>query len=305
MNPFPAAARMSSVIDPNAVFEAERPRLWALAYRMLGSLDDAEDVVQETWLRWHAADHGAIASPGAWLTTACTRLAIDALRAARRTRESYVGPWLPEPVVHGAEPPDAPGDPAELAESLSLAFLLVLERLSPTERAAYLLHDVFGYGYPDLARVLGKAEPATRQIVSRARRALRGEERFTAPPALHAELLTRFLHAVRGGEVEPIEALLAHDVEMWSDGGGKVRAARNVVHGASNVARFFVGILRKDEMQGISVRAARVNGRPGVLVLRDGVVAGAVTVQPDADGRVARVLLVMNPDKLRRAAPAG
>ena len=283
--------------DPVRVFERERARLWALAYRMLASADDAEDVVQETFVRWHGAPHAQITTPEAWLTTACTRLAIDSLRRAHRHREEYVGPWLPEPVVDdGAEA--GPLEAAELSESLSTAFLLVLERLTPVERAAFLLHDVFDYEYADVARILGKSEPAVRQMLSRARKRVRGEQpRAEVPRERQAELLHSFLAAVHAGELAPLQAMLTDDVQLWSDGGGRVTAARNVVKGSANVARFFTGIARKAAT--LRIAFATINGRAGLVLYVAGALYGTLSFDTDAEGRVSRVFLVLNPDKLR------
>ena len=286
-----------TVAESAAIFEAARPRLRALAYRMLGSLEDAEDVVQETFVRWHAVPQDEIASPDAWLTRVCTRLCLDALRAAYRARESYVGPWLPEPVLTSNA--DEVPDPAELAESLSMAFLLLLERLSPLERAAFLLHDIFGYGYPEIAQITARSEAACRQLVSRARRSVRREQtRFPSAPEQATALLEHFLAATRAGEVQQLVTMLGEEVELWSDGGGEVTAARNVIRGAEPVARFLVGVARKGG--GLKVRPAWVNGTPGVVLAHEEQATAVLTVAMDEAGKVQRIFLVVSPRKLRR-----
>jgi len=280
-----------AVLEP---FERVRPRLQAIAYRMLGSVQDAEDLVQETFLRWYQADRSAVEDPGRWLRTVCVRLSIDATRAAYRKRETYVGPWLPEPVLGDPGP-----DTAELAESLGTAFLLLLERLSPTERAAFLLHDVFGYGYEDLANTLGKSESACRQVVSRARKRVADRKpRFTAARARAEELLERFLAATRSGDLESLKTLLTEDAELWSDGGGKVPSALNVLHGPERIGRFLIGLTAKFGHL-VVAEPAIVNGGPGVVFLADDAIDSVTGVDLSADGRVDRVYIVRNPEKLR------
>jgi RNA polymerase sigma-70 factor, ECF subfamily len=284
---------------PADVFAQARGRLWAIAYRMLASVQDAEDVVQETYVRWHAAPRGEIANPDGWLTTTCVRLAVDSLRRAHRAREVYTGPWLPEPLLGDLAAGGDVAESVERADSLSTAFLLLLERLTPPERAAFLLYDVFGYGYAELAPMLEKSEAACRQLVSRAKRKLvTGEPRFRPDPAVHAELLQRFLVASRSGELEPLLRLLAEEAEMWSDGGGRVVAALRVVRGADAVARFVLGVTGKADVR-LSVEPRIVNGLPGA-VIRDGARVDAVVgIQADHDGRILRLFIVRNPDKLR------
>jgi RNA polymerase sigma-70 factor (ECF subfamily) len=286
-----------------ATFEEHRGLLRGLAYRMLGSMADADDVVQETFLRWRAADVEAIMSPRAWLVTACTRLAIDELRTARRSRVAYVGPWLPEPVI-GERAPGA-AELAELGESLTFAFLLLLERLGPAERAALLLHEVLDLPHAEIARVLGRTEPACRQLLTRARRRLAGS---THPPmplrsgqGARAEAFFTALHAA---DVPALMAVLTEDAQAWSDGGGKVTAARRVIRGAGRVARFLAGIVRKAALD-LHLAPATVNGRPGRLLLRAETVVAALSIEFDAAGRIAQVFIVRNPDKLSAARAAG
>lgn len=278
------------------VFEAERARLAGLAYRMLGTPDDAEDVVQDAWLRWAAADRSAIVEPAAWLTTVTTRLAIDRLRSARHRREVYVGPWLPEPLLAGD---DDPLTSIATAESLSLAFLTVLERLEPVERAVFLLHDVFGYPFADVAAHVERSEAAARQIAKRARDRVQAERpRTDADPTHAGELAEAFLAAVVQGDVDGLRRLLADDVVSLSDGGPHRRAARRPVVGADRVARLLVNLASRME-PGTRVDPVRVNGQLGWYVTVEGR-PELVLVPSFRGGRVASVLAVLNPDKLAR-----
>ena len=295
----PQAGVDAAVNDP---FIAARPRLIALAYRMLGSMGDAEDAVQETFIRWHGADRAAIRTPAAWLTTACTRLCIDRLRKAKAERAAYIGTWLPEPVA--VEPPED----EVLGESLSLAFLVMLERLSPSERAAYLLHDVFESDYAAIAAALGKSEQACRQLVSRARKSLNVPEngpkpkpRFAADPERAEALATEFVSAARDGNSKRLMAMLAEDAELWSDGGGKAIAALNVIHGADRITRFFAGIRGKQD-PGIELVYRPVNGRPGIVGYVGARADFALALEPKEDGQIGAVYIVRNPDKLARFA---
>lgn len=289
-------------VDGTAVFAAERPRLVGLAYRLLGSVADAEDVVQEAWLRWSGADRAAIERPAAWLTTVVSRIGIDRLRAARRARVDYVGPWLPEPIVEpldgqrlGADPAEA----AELADSLTTAFLVLLERLGPEERLVILLVDVFGESFRTAAAALDRSEDATRQLAVRARRKLRAEP--SRPPDTPDELLavaTAFVGAVLAGDLPLVRSMLSTDAELVSDGGAKQHAARRPVRGPDRIARFIVNVTRKVVAHPVQIEPAWVNGRPGVVTrLGDRVISvAAVEVR---DGRVVRAWTTLNPDKLR------
>jgi len=283
-------------------FAASRSRLIALAYRMLGTMGDAEDAVQETYIRWHGADRASIRTPAAWLTTACTRICIDRLRKAKAERAAYVGTWLPEPIA--VEPPE---DEA-LGESLSMAFLVMLERLSPAARAAYLLHDVFESDYAAIAAALGKSEAACRQLVSRARKSLHVPEggakarpRYAADPARAEKLAAEFVAASAAGDPKRLMALLAEDAELWSDGGGKAAAALNVIHGADRIARFFVGIRTKQD-PGLELVFRPVNGRPGIVGHVGSRVDFAIAFEPRESGRIGAIYVVRNPDKLARLA---
>jgi RNA polymerase sigma-70 factor (ECF subfamily) len=279
-------------------FEAHRGRLLGLAYRMLGSRADAEDAVQDAWLRWAASDRAAIANPEAYLVTIVTRLCLDRLKSARHTREVYVGPWLPEPV------PDAealsPHAATELADDLSFALLLALERLSPLERAAFLLHDVFDEPFSEVAETLGRSEAAVRQLASRARKAVR-EERAArqASPESHARLLAAFAAALASRDPTQLKAVLRDDAVVITDGGGRKPAALNPIRSADRVARFFFGLLRKFESRGlqVSVSPATLNGAPGLLVYLNGALDQALTLSVDGD-RIAAIYSVRNPDKL-------
>lgn len=267
-----------------------RPRMMSVAYRMLGSVADAEDAVQDAFLRLQSADE--ITSPEGFLVKTTTRRCIDQLRAARR-RKAYVGPWVPEPVDTKVPTPNR-----ALADSLSQAFLLMLERLSPTERAAFLLRTVFDYEYAEIAEVIGKSEAHVRQIVSRARsRLLRDTPRFRPEPQVADGLAERFVTACRAGNVKQVEQLLTEDVEVYSDGGGKVSAARVVIRGRARVARFLAGVFHK-RRSGYDMRSATVNGDPGVVFTLGGEVVHVVSVRVE-DG-IKGVYMTLNPDKLSR-----
>lgn len=276
------------------VFEQVRPRLFGIAYRMLGSVPDAEDVLQDAWLRWDRADRDAVAEPGAYLATVVTRLSIAALTSARAAREAYVGPWLPEPVDTSADPLLG----AERAEALSLAVLLLLERLTPAERAAFVLHAAFDYPHDRVAEVLETSVANARQLYSRARKHLEAQRSAPVDPAERARLLGAFLAAAEAGDLAALEGVLASDVVSVSDGGGKVLAARKVVEGPGRVAHFLLGVVDKFA-RGIEVRFVDVNGETAVLGVRDGQPFALWTVDAAADG-IRGVYIVLNPDKLSR-----
>jgi RNA polymerase sigma-70 factor, ECF subfamily len=291
--------------DPAASFEPYRRRLLGLAYRMLGSMAEAEDAVQETYLRWHAADRDQVLDPRGFLMTTTTRICLDLLTSARVRREQYVGPWLPEPVVDQAEL--APDRRTELAEDLSIALLLTLEQLSPLERAAFLLHDIFDFTFREVAAALERSEAACRQLAGRARAHVRAvrPRGTTAPPAQageieakHAQLLSAFLAATRSGDLQALLQLLATDVRVITDGGGKVAAALNVLDGAGRAARFLLGAARKGWREDFTLRFARVNGLPGIIV--DGPEGPVQTAAFEVGGDHIRALyIVRNPEKLR------
>jgi RNA polymerase sigma-70 factor (TIGR02957 family) len=277
-----------------------RPAAFSIAYRMLGSVSEAEDVVQAGLLRLHRAlDQGEdVRSPRAFLSTVVTRLAIDELRSARARRETYVGEWLPEPLLASAD--EDPARQAELGDSLSLAFLVVLERLSPEQRAVFLLRDVFDYSYSDIAEILGKREPAVRQLAVRARAHVTEQRpRFEASEERRRELASRFFAAAREGELEALEALLAEDVVLHGDGGGKVPALARPLHGRRRVARTMAAWLRMAvRLGGVQFREVEVNGQPGATLLdRDGKLIGVMALDI-AEGRIQGVRSVVNPDKI-------
>ncbi|MGY2049230.1 sigma-70 family RNA polymerase sigma factor [Methylobacterium sp. JK268] len=277
-----------------AAFEAERPRLLRLAYRMLGSLAEAEDVVQTAWLRWREADHGAVASPPAYLTRVVTRLCLDGLKSARVRRETYVGAWLPEPLV---EEPDGPD-----ADDLTLALMLAMERLSPLERAAFLLHDVFGVPLAEVAATLDREEPAIRQLAARARRHVRAERpRYPVPPDEGERLTRAFFAATASGDVGALRAMLAHDVVLRSDGGGKVIAVLNPITGIEKVLRLFAGLHRKRIAPGRLIRLARIDGLPGTISEEPGGILQTTALVIE-EGRIRAVFITRNPDKLRHVA---
>ena len=277
-------------------FAARRGRLERLAYRMLGSLADAEDVVQDAWMRWNGADRGGIDDPDAWLVRVTTRLCLDRLRAERARREAYVGPWLPEPLVEAA------ADPVERAETVSVAFLLALQRLSPLERAVFLLHDVFDQDYAAIAATLQRDEAACRQLASRARAHLKSERpRFTPAPQLADRLAAAFLDAAARNDPAELSALLAQDCVLISDGGGKRSAALRPIVGRADVLQLLAGLARR-RVGGPTpgrARAARINGLSGFVIEEtDGWTT--LAVDPDPSGAtIQAIYIVRNPDKLR------
>jgi RNA polymerase sigma-70 factor (ECF subfamily) len=280
-----------------------RPLLFAIAYRMLASVADAEDAVQETFLRWHRAlaDGVVVESPKAWLSAVITRLCIDQLRSARVQREQYLGPWLPEPLATREEPDVA--DTALLNESLSTAFLLLLETLSPKERAVFLLHDVFAYGYAEIAAIVGESETYCRQLARRARDHLAARRpRFPVSPADQEHLTRRFIDATVTGDLSALVATLASDVTLWSDGGPNARAARRPIHGADKVARFLLGISRHVP-PGTVIGVELVNGWPAIVARLDGHPITVVSLESTA-GVIHGVYIVSNPDKFHGVPPA-
>lgn len=277
-----------------AVFEEARPRLLGLAYRILGSRADAEDAVQDTFLKWRSADHDAIANPGAWLMTSCTRRCIDLLRAAHRTRVDYVGTWLPEPMhMLTTDPADE-----SLGASLTTAFLLMLERLTPKERAAYLLHEIFDMDYPDIAKALDMNQAACRQLVSRAKGHVDDAKvRHVTPVARQEELLAVFQSAISGGDTSALVSMLSDDIALSADGGGKVAAAARVLRGKDEVMGFFQQILRRFWTQ-YRLTAADINGGRGFIVHKDDHVEATVAFAFDDGGKVTGIYIMRNPDKL-------
>jgi len=277
-------------------FQLHRKRLFGVAYRMLGSRADAEDMLQEAYLRWCDVDGDEVRNVEAWLVATVTRLSIDRLRRLRTEREAYVGPWLPEPLVSESSRAD---HAAELASDLSVAFLFLLERLAPEERAAFLLHDVFDSDYGSIARILGKTEPACRQIVSRARKRVRSP-RAAAPEQAdkHVELLTQLAQAIRNDDQEALLRLFAEESVWTSDGGGKAFAARKAVVGVARIARFVSGAFRHWRHQ-LSFRTLLVNGEEGLALLHDGKLSSILTIHTDGT-HILGVYSLLNPDKLQR-----
>jgi RNA polymerase sigma-70 factor (ECF subfamily) len=281
------------------IFEQHRPVLLGVAYRMLGSWWDAEDVLQEAWLRWHGADRDGIADPRGWLVTVTTRLALDQLRSARSRRETYPGTWLPEPLPVGRQVDD-PAETAQLRDTLSLAALRLMERLTPPERAVYVLRETFELPYREIADTLGLTEVNARQLHRRAAEHV-GEdrERFAVDTEGHRALVERFLDAAVSGERAALEAMLADEITLWSDGGGKVRAALNPVVGAEKVARFLAGVAERSP--DAQWRIIEVNGGPAALV-RLGSHWSLMSWESE-QGRLVGIQLLSNPDKLRALAP--
>jgi RNA polymerase sigma-70 factor, ECF subfamily len=304
---------MSAKSNPSESFEPYRRRLLGLAYRMLGSMADAEDAVQETYLRWHSTDRDRVLEPRAFLMTTTTRICLDMLTSARARREEYVGSWLPEPILDTATL--SPDSRTELAEDLSFALLLTLDRLSPLERAAFLLREVFDFSFAEVATALQRNEDACRKLASRARTNVRAARPLgiatqlgssTGIDAKHAELLSAFRAATASGDLNALMNLLASDVRVITDGGGKVRSALNPVEGADRVAHFLVDVTRKRPdawwREDFTMRFARINGLPGVVV--DSPQGPVQTAAFEIEGDLIRALyIVRNPDKLRHLAP--
>ncbi|WP_412077233.1 RNA polymerase sigma-70 factor [Streptomyces xanthophaeus] len=279
-----------------AVFEQYRSMLFGIAYRMLGSVADAEDLVQDTWLRCSQVS-GEVANPRGYLARTITNLALNRLSSAAVTREQYVGPWLPEPLV---TVPDAAGD-VELAESVSLAMLVVLESLSPLERAVFVLKEVFGFSYREIAETLDRTETSVRQVGSRAKSHVEARRpRYATPAEVRRQVTDEFLAACLGGDLNRMLELLAPDVTAWNDGGGKVKAALRPLHGAENVARFLAAVLAQP-MEAPSLVAVDVNGRPGLLLTTAGR-PDTVACAEVENGRITEIRVIRNPDKLRHLA---
>lgn len=289
-------------MDELDVFQAERPALLALAYRMLGTVADAEDAVQETYLRWHrltGAERARITNPGAWLTRVAGRICLDVLGSARARRERYVGPWLPEPVPHGspfaAVPHPDPLDRVALDEEVGMALLVVLEELTPAERVAFVMHDVFGIPFAEIAETVGRSQAAVRQLASQGRRRVRARRESLARRERHDAVAQAFLEAASTGELDRLIALLDPDVVLVSDAGGKKSAALRPIGGADHVARFLLGIARRAPDAEVSlVRAA---GGLAVLATLDGEVDAVFSLVVEGD-RITEVLVARNPDKL-------
>ena len=276
-------------------FEQYRPLMFSIAYRMLGTASDAEDIVQEAFLRVQSANAQEVQSPKAWLTTVVTRLCLDRLKSAREQRETYIGPWLPEPILTSDEAPDAK---AEMKESISIAFLVLLEKLNPVERAVFLLREVFDYDYAEIAQFVDKSESACRQIFHRARQFIRANRPRLAPSkAAHTQLLETFLWALHSGDLNSLTNLLHEDVVSYGDGGGKAFAARTPIVGREKVLRFLLG-LRKLAPEGFAASVEEINGWPTFVMRVNGALFSVMSLETDGE-QVWAVRSVVNPDKLR------
>lgn len=283
-------------MDREAEFLELRPQLFRLAYRMMGTRADAEDTVQEAYLRWQRAGDEEVRSPKSYLTTVVARLSLDSLKTAQRKREVYVGPWLPEPIVEPLSERKV-----EMAESLSLAFLHLLESLSPPERIAFLLREIFDAPYSEVAAALETTEANCRQMVTRARKHIQEHRpRFEVDRERHRGMLADFLKACSTGDASDLMAVLREDVVLHSDGGGRAKAALNPIFGADRVARFFAGLVKKGAVEGVTVRFAEVNGEPGALLYLGGQLTYVVTVEFEEDQKASGIFIVANPEKLPR-----
>jgi len=288
--------------DALATFNEYKSLLFAIAYRMLGTVMDAEDMAQETFLRWQKCDHNTIDSPKAWLSTVITRLCINQLKSARVQRQEYVGPWLPEPLV--IDPAANPVENAQLADSLSVALLVLLESLSPTERAVFVLRDVFSYEFEEVALIVEKSEANCRQLLSRARQHLAERRpRFESSPEQQERLVEAFIRASTQGDAEGLMRILTDDIKFVSDGGAETRALRRAVVGIENVLRFLVHEGPRQRPGISSFLRTTINGQPGFIAYSDGKPHAAVTFEIDQD-RIRTIYLVNNPEKLRRLPSA-
>lgn len=292
-------------LDQRALeFEAHRPLLFSIAYRMLGSVTEAEDAVQETFVRYSSVPADQVRAVRPFLTTVVTRICLDILKSARATRETYVGPWLPEPLVGESGPAGpSPIETAERHESISIAFLVLLETLSPVERAVFLLREVFDYGYDEIGRIVERGEPACRQIFRRAKQHIVARRpRFDCTDAEQERLVRSFIQASEEGDLGALNDVLAEDVTLWTDGGGRRAAALKPIHGPDRVARLVVSAVRKGApLAEQQVQVAAVNGRPGAIIFVHGVLAAVVGFGADA-GRIREIHVMLNPDKLARLA---
>jgi RNA polymerase sigma-70 factor (TIGR02957 family) len=284
-------------------FSEHRKLLFAIAYRLLGSAADAEDAVQDAWLKWSAADRSAVSDPKAYLGRIVSNLAMERLRSTRRQRETYVGPWLPEPILTEA---DAIEDVAT-AESVSLAMLVVLETLSPLERAVFVLKEVFDFSYAEIADAVDRSESAVRQAGHRARNHIAARRpRFEADRSKKRAVTERFFAATTGGDINALMELLAPDVTLWTDGGGKVRQAMRPIMGAANVARWIAGTIQRPyegvEIAEMAAEVVDINGGPGIVIRGAGRIIATLTVDLDPDGRIEAIHNVANPDKLHAIA---
>jgi RNA polymerase sigma-70 factor, ECF subfamily len=282
------------------IFAGHRDRLFGIAYRMLGSRADAEDVLQDAWLRWHEQDPGELRSTEAWLTTMVTRLAIDRLRAAKTQRATYFGPWLPEPLADVEHA--TPESHAEFASDLSVAFLALLERLGEEERAAFVLHDVFDCDYDDIAETLSKTPAACRQLVHRARERVASERRrFRVDEQVRLAMLRKFMDAANSGDFNAIKAVFAPEAQMTSDGGGKALAVHRVLQGAARIARLWWAVARRNDVSKLERRLVRINGELGLALYWQGELRSVSTIDTDGE-RIFGYYSIANPDKLQAFA---
>ncbi|WP_156349610.1 MULTISPECIES: RNA polymerase sigma-70 factor [unclassified Mycobacterium] len=284
-------------------FIEHRKLLFAIAYRILGSAADAEDVVQDGWLKWSAADRGQVADPKAYLSRIVSNLSMERLRSTRRQRETYVGPWLPEPILTSEDT----AEDVAAAESVSMAMLVVLETLSPLERAVFVLKEVFDFSYAEIASAVERSEAAVRQAGHRARNHVQARRpRFEADRGKKRAVTERFFAAATGGDINDLMQLLAPDVTLWTDGGGKVRQALRPVEGMAKVAAWLAGVTKRPyegvEIADMTAEVVDINGGPGIVFSAAGRVIATLTVELDADGRIATIHNVANPDKLRAVA---
>lgn len=278
-----------------AAFEQHRSELFGIAYRMLGSVADAEDILQDAWLKWSSVDTDRVGQPRAYLARTVTNLSLNKLKSATVRRETYVGPWLPEPLVTAE---DDAGREVEQAEAVSLAMLVVLETLSPLERAVFVLKEGFGFSFSEIADMLGRSETAVRQVGARARSHVQARRpRYDAPADTRRRVTEEFLAACLGGDLNQVMELLAPDVTAWTDGGGRIRAALRPLHGADKVARWILGVLAS-QLPGLGIHPVLVNGKPGLLITSAGAVDNVVAADLSADDRIQAIRLIRNPDKL-------
>lgn len=283
------------------IFEKARPRLFGLAYRLLGTVDEAEDAVQDCYIKWIKQDLEDLDNPDGWLTTACTHLCLDTLKSARKSRTDYVGPWLPEPLHTTTD--QTPESEAVRSASLTTAFLLLLERLNPRERAAYLLHVVFGTSHKDIAKTLDVSEAASRKLVSRAKSVISQDvQRFDPPMELQKSLLKAFFSAVKTGDLETLTTLLADDVEFTADGGGKVPAVRKILVGQESLFHT-VRVVLHPYWSIKEPRFTEINASAGLELLEDGKVIASITLGLNEEQKINRIYVVRNPDKLKTNAP--
>ncbi|MNX22443.1 RNA polymerase sigma-70 factor [Variovorax boronicumulans] len=285
--------------DPTLTFDSHRRRLQGIAYRMLGSVAEAEEVVQDAWLRWHEADKASFDSAEAWLVTVVTRLSIDRLRSAKVQREHYIGPWMPEPTLTGS--PDTPEETLARVDNISVAFLAVLERLAPEARAAFLMREVFDADYDEIAQTLGKSEAACRQLVHRAKAQVQeARPRFQVSRETHQRLLRAFADAAARGSMQDLKALMAEDVELIGDGGGKVQTFSKILRGSQRLAQLYFSLWRRMGA-GVRMELVELNGEPGMLRFLDGELESAQTFEIEGE-RIVRIRAQRNPDKLARIA---